>query len=79
MKLPNKIISYEESSLSKYASVLSVVNQGPIKVLDLYRKLGAIFSSIDEFIEVLDGLYALRAIEYDKKEEALVYVKNDSF
>ena len=43
-------------------------------VHDLYQKVVKNLSGVNEYIDVLDCLYALHKIEYDEKEEVLRYV-----
>jgi len=74
MLLPNKLYSYNESILSKFPAVLKVVRKNPIVVHDLYQKVIKDMDGVNEFIDVLDCLYALRKIEYDDEKEVLRYV-----
>lgn len=77
MRLPNKIISYRESSISKYTLVLDVLKNGPKGVLELYRETEGKIGSIDEYVEVLDGLYALFAIEFEPESGGIKYAERN--
>lgn len=74
MLFPNKLCSYNESIISKFPVVLKIVKREPVTVLALYRQVVGSVSSVNEFIEVLDCLYALHKIEYDNEKEVLRYV-----
>ena len=65
MRLPNKFISYKESILPKFVIVIEKIKEVDMTVLQLYRRMGKEIESVDEFIEVLDCLYALKKITFD--------------
>lgn len=60
MKIPSKVISYKESSISKYARTLQRLEKQSYSPIALFNDMKDVFYSIDDFIDVLDGLYALR-------------------
>ena len=62
MRLPNKVINYNESILSKFPIILKYLKEKPYKVNDLYQNSRQYFKDINEFIETLDALYALKTI-----------------
>lgn len=74
MLFPNKLCSYNESIISKFTVVLKIIKTGPVTVVTLYRQVSGSMAGVNEFIDVLDCLYALRKIEYDEKKEVLRYV-----
>ena len=74
MLLPDKLFSYSESTLSRFPLVLKELKKQPMSVLELYQKVIRHFDGVNEFIDVLDCLYALRKIEYDDAKEVLRYV-----
>lgn len=74
MLLPNKLFSYNESILSKFPTVLKELKKEPLGVHELYQKVLGDLSGVNEYIDVLDCLYALHKIEYDDKEGLLRYV-----
>ena len=74
MRLPSKITSYGESTISKFPSVLQDANAG---VFALYEATMKYFSSIEDFMDTLDCLFALKRIRYDAEREVLCYVTRD--
>lgn len=74
MRLPSKITSYRESVISKFPPVLSVLQESDIRIFDLYKTTMKCFSSIEEFMDTLDCLFALQKIRYDEEREVLCYV-----
>lgn len=72
MLLPNKIISYNGSILSKFPIVLDVLNDNDYLIFDLYEQLKASLD-IESFIEVLDCLFALGKIEIDYSTRSIRY------
>lgn len=74
MQLPNKLFTYGESILSKFSPVLKILENECLPAGVLYTKLKHHFEDINEFIEVLDALYALNKIDYDDEEGVLIYV-----
>nr|DAR98155.1 MAG TPA: hypothetical protein [Caudoviricetes sp.] len=74
MRLPSKITSYRESVISKFSPVLSVLQESDIEIFALYKTTMKYFSSIEEFMDTLDCLFALQKIRYDEEREVLCYV-----
>lgn len=74
MRLPSKITSYSESVISKFPAVLSVLQDADTGVLALYAATTKHFSSIEEFMDTLDCLFALQRSRYDAEREVLCYV-----
>lgn len=74
MLLPDKLFSYNESTLSKFPLVLKELRKQPMGVHELYQKVISSMDGVNEFIDVLDCLYALQKIEYDDAKEVLCYV-----
>lgn len=74
MKLPSKITSYGESTLSKLPPILSVLQNADIGVFSLYESTAEFFINIEEFLDALDCLFALQKIRYDAEREVLCYV-----
>jgi len=74
MQLPSKLFNYSESILSQFPVVLKVLEKESLPAGILYMRLQKHFSSINDFIEVLDALYALEKIDYDEEKEVLCYV-----
>jgi len=74
MLFPSKFTSFEESTISQMIKVLEN-KQTKININQLYQKLKKQFQNIDEFVYVLDALYALGYIEIENED--LIYVKRD--
>lgn len=76
MKLPNKITSYNDSSISKFPLILKTLREEEKSPIELYSIVKRNQMPIDEFVEVLDGLYALGKIDLNR-EGKLYYVTRD--
>ncbi len=74
MQLPNKIVSFKESVLYKFPIILCELEKNKISINELYMKTMKSFKSIDEFIDVLDCLFALNKIQYDEESGRLINV-----
>ena len=74
MQLPNKLYSYNYSVLSKFPILLKSLQKGDVQVLSLFMSNQDKFESINDFIETLDALYALRKIDYDDEKGVLHFV-----
>lgn len=74
MLLPNKLFSFDESMLSKFPMVLTMLQTSPMSVSNLYIKVKSRVASVSDYIEILDCLFALGKIDYDDKEGMLKYV-----
>ncbi len=77
MKMPSKVISYRESSISRYARVLIRLREREYEPMELYKDMKNVFDGIDDYMDVLDGLYALRAIEFNDNRGTISYVETD--
>ena len=73
MKLPNKIISYKESVLSRFPLVLSVLSENPVGVYDLFELTKDSFSDIEEYMDTIECLYALKKVTFDDESGVLYY------
>lgn len=69
MQLPNKLYSYENSTLALVPKVLKKLMNGPVSVKDLYMLMRKDLKDPTDFLSVMDCLYALRAVEMDKNGE----------
>lgn len=74
MQLPNKLYSYRESVLSKFPIILKALNDGDYSVGELYIRVSDSVTDANEFLTIIDCLYALGKIAYDENEEVLTYV-----
>lgn len=77
MRLPNKLYSYEESTLSKFPIVLRALRDSDSGVTELYERIKKSVPDVSEYMEILDSLYALGKIDIDDKEAVLRYVERD--
>lgn len=75
MRFPSKFINYKDSSIYKFSFILEELEKLDLSVLALYRKTKKNFQNIQEYMEVLDCLFAMKKIVLI--EEVLHYVKND--
>ena len=74
MKLPNKVITYKESTISKFTEVLSCLKEQDMSPALLYKKVKSKVEDIGEYIDILDCLYALGKIELIEHLGVLHYV-----
>lgn len=74
MKLPSKVTSYKESILSKTPILINVLINKNEKPYDLYLQTKDHFADVNEFIDVLDCLFALKVISFNELEEKIYYV-----
>lgn len=71
MKLPNKVLNYKESIISKFPIILSLLEYKKYSILTLYNKVKHQVESINEFLEILDSLYALNKVQLDESSRRL--------
>lgn len=69
MKLPNKIYSYSESTISKFIPIIEQLENRNETVTSLYKKIKKNFNDIADYIDTLDCLFALNKIILSEKEE----------
>lgn len=74
MLLPNKLFSYNESIISKFPIILQILKKSPCSVSELYKRIQRNVTGVNEYMEILDCLYALNKIDYDDEAEVLMYV-----
>ncbi len=65
MKFPSKVTSYKESSLALFPVILKHLEKKDMTPSELYKKTRRKMSGIQEFLEILDCLYALNKIELE--------------
>lgn len=75
MQLPNKLYSYENSTLYYVPTVLQLLNDGPVKVKDLYDSMRHLLKDPTDFLAVMDCLYALRAVDINSDEKVYSCLK----
>lgn len=69
MQFPNKLYSYQESTLALIPGVLKELSNGPLSALELYRRMRRLMTDPTDFLSVMDCLYALNAVEVDDEGE----------
>lgn len=62
MRLPNKLYSFEQTSLAYFAPILECLDSEQ-DLVQLYAHFKNEIPSVSDFLEVLSLLYALNAIE----------------
>lgn len=72
MIVPNKVISLDESALSRAGAILRQGDR-PISVKKLYEEVASSFESIDQFLVALDILYLLERIDLDPTGRMVIY------
>lgn len=75
MQLPNKLYSYEESTLALLPKVLRKLTNGPVSVDELYLMLKHSLKDPTDFLSAMDCLYALRAIDMSDDGEVYICLK----
>ncbi len=75
MQLPNKLYSYEESTLALLPRVLNEMRNGPVSVGKLYLSMKQSLKDPTDFLSAMDCLYALRAIDMNDDGEVFICLK----
>lgn len=75
MQLPNKLYSYENSTLALIPKVLKEPQYGSMQVVNLYSRVKPFLSDPTDFLQVMDCLYALRAVDINDDGEVFVCLK----
>ena len=63
MQLPNKLYSYQKSTLALLPIILNSINYGTSNVKDLFKGVSSSLDDPSDFLSAMDCLYALNAIE----------------
>lgn len=63
MQFPNKLYSYQKSTLALIPKVLKEIKNGNNNVVDIYHSVILNLEEPTDFLSVMDCLYALNAIE----------------
>ncbi len=72
MITPNKVLSLDESILSRLAAILRK-RETPTDLVSLYRSVSDEFESIDDFIVTLDVLFILDKIDINFRTRTVKY------
>lgn len=75
MKLPSKIINYNESIIGKFSFILDEISNKEINIYELFDKLKKNFNNVEEYLVTLEVLYLLNKIEILEDSEVIKYVK----
>lgn len=68
MKMPNKVTPYKESSIAKFPVILAFLEKEDMTPSELFSRVKKDkIQNIDEFVEIIDCLYAMHKIEIDGK------------
>lgn len=78
MIFPNKIINFQESTVSKLVFILNELSSASLGILPLYDKVKKHFEDLDQFILALDVLFLLEKVKLDEQWEVLTYVEEDT-
>lgn len=73
MRLPNKVISYNDSIISKFPIILNILKNKDCSVTELYEHIKSVWD-LEDYIDALDSLFALGKIEIDEDTRRLHYV-----
>lgn len=74
MKLPNKVIRYNESILSKFPLVLQSLESGDLSAVELFNAVKDSLGDVSDFMDIVISLYALGKIDFNEKTRRLSYV-----
>ncbi|WP_318672408.1 ABC-three component system middle component 7 [Paenibacillus sp. PSB04] len=75
MILPNKLIPFKVSVISKLVYILDILSVTDDSVESLFEKTSHNFEDVNQFIVALDVLFALEKIEIDEELKVIRYVK----
>ena len=63
MRYPSKVTPFSKSTIAHFPAVLEALQKSGLTPRELYRKVGKKAGELDEYLDVLDCLYALGRIE----------------
>ncbi len=72
MQLPNKLYSYERSTLALMPKVLRRIQGQPVQVIDLFKQMQNEIEDASDFVAVMDCLYALNAVDINENGEVFI-------
>jgi hypothetical protein len=78
MNLPNKVTPFADSVVSKFPTLLGMLEKQDMSPKKLFDETRRHFSNIGEYISTLDCLYALGKLQLDEDKGVLRYVEDDS-
>ncbi len=65
MRFPSKVTTYKNSSVALFPVILAHLQKEPMAPSKLYQKIKGRVAGLDEYMEILDCLYALKKIELE--------------
>ncbi|WP_288750417.1 ABC-three component system middle component 7 [Treponema succinifaciens] len=71
MKLPSKIFTYKESSLSKLVPILKSLEEKSHSPATLYKTNKKMFKNTNDFADCLAVLFVLGKIKFDPESEEI--------
>lgn len=71
MQLPNKLYPYKNSTLGLLTEVINRLQNGPVKIKDLFWEMNPLLEDATDFLSALDCLYAMRVIEMTEDMEGI--------
>lgn len=72
MQLPNKLYSFQNSTLFYLPMVLKEIRNGNNHVVTLFRAVSNNLNDPTDFLSIMDCLYALNAIEMSDSGEVKI-------
>lgn len=69
MQLPNKLYSYQKSTLAYLPIVLHEIKMGNSNVKDIFHTISEELEDPTDFLSIMDCLYTLNAIEMTNEGE----------
>nr|DAX35854.1 MAG TPA: hypothetical protein [Caudoviricetes sp.] len=63
MQLPNKLYSYQKSTLALLPIILNTIKQGTSNVKELFKMIALPLENPSDFLSAMDCLFALNMIE----------------
>ena len=76
MRFPSKVTSYKVSTIALFPVILIQLEKKDLTPSELYKKVKNKVSVIQEYLEILDCLYALGKIELEG--EVIHYAERDT-
>ena len=72
MLLPNKLYSYERSSLALMPKILRQIEHQPMQAAELFKEMQPFLDDSTEFMSAMDCLYALQAVDINEDGEVFI-------
>lgn len=71
MLLPNKTIPYSDSVIARFSLVLDKLASGEKNINNIYKSNKKKYGNIQNFVDILDCLFAIEKIEIDENTEEI--------